>query len=682
MSRTTRIGLVSLLVVLAGGGLWWLLAPEVPYPARASVDGLTAPTTIRWTDEGLAAIEARDSLDALAALGYVHGHSRGWTVALWRQTARGRLSRWFGTGVAPLDRHTRRLGLAYQAQAAYEQLSPSAKRRLKAYSRGLNAALQSPRVRQQDPFVLLDVQPGAWKPWHTLAVERLLAWLAIPPLDLPADPPSALTEFRETNQQLRRWLHLHGWSRSVSWAVRSQAPVDSSQTALFQRHVLGASALPIMKEIMFNRPDGSRLTGATLPGVPFFVTGTRGKHAWTSLLRSAARITQTPFDSSKLTQRYERLEPSNGDEQLVRVRRLGDALFLDTDTTAATIPDSTDGQLERSDTTRSALERTAWVLRWPGFTAKSDLSAWLQRAGLSSAHPGTTSFTLFKADGLRVSPSENWSVTGTPSVLVRDSANRRLLIGHSDWIREQARVLRAYHRPGTPLEPGRWSASDSSTWAARLMPTLQPALDRLSRTHPEFQNVTTYLRNWDHVYDASSIGATLFDQWMRAYRSEIGRVPTIADTSVYFATYRQHRALLQALDTLQSRFGPDVRQWRWERAVSDRRHFPVWAADSLVAANLQDLRTTQYAPLERRGRGHASALSGGPSLVDPVATAGSPTAWEGWTRPTDSTLVVRRHRYDPAAVFARSRIRRTRPSPIRLSPDSAAYTTMLVPSSE
>jgi len=682
VSRTTRIGLALLLIVLAVGGLWWFLAPDVPYPARASVGGLATPTTIRWTDGGLAAIKARDSLDALAALGYVHGLSRGWTVALWRQTARGQLSRWFGTGVAPLDRHTRRLGLAHRAKAAYKQLHPSTKRRLKAFSRGLNAALQSPRVRQQDPFVLLDVQPGPWKPWHALAVERLLSWLATPPLDLPSDPPSALTEFRETDQQLRRWLHLHGWSRSVSWAVRSRTPGDSSQTALFQRHVLGATALPVMKEITLDWPNGSRLTGATLPGIPFFVTGTRGERAWSSLLQSTALTIQTPLDSSKLAQRYERLEPSNGDEQLVRIQRLGDDLVLHTDTTATTLPDSTDGQPERPDTTRSAFRRTAWVLRWPGLSAKSDLSAWLRRAGLTSTRPDTVSFKLFEADGLRISPSGNWKVTGTPSVIVRDSANKQILIGQSNWIRQQDRSLQAYHRPDSPLRPGRWSTSDSSAWAARLMPSLQPALDRLSRTHPQFRDVANYLRNWDHVYDPSSIGATLFDQWMRAYRSEIGHVPAVADTSVYFATYRQHRALLRTLDTLQNRFGPDVRQWRWERAVSDRRYFPVWAADSLVAASLQDLRTTQYAPLERRGRGHPSALSGGPSLIDPVPLAPSPTMWEGWTRPDDSSLFTRRPRYDPAALFARSRIRRTRPSPLRLSPDSAAYTTTLVPGSE
>jgi len=681
VSRTTRIGLVLLFVLLAVGGLWGLLSPDAPDPARASVSGLTETTTIRWTDAGLASIKARDSLDALTALGYVHGLRRGWIIALWRQTAQGDLSRWFGTGLVPIDRHTRRLELAHKAKTTYEQLSAAAKQRLEAYSRGINAALLSSRVREQDAFVLLDVEPAPWKPWHTLAIERLLSWVATPPLSPAPDAPVAVTDFRETNEQLRRWLHLHGWGRSIAWAVRDRTVEDASRTVLFQRHVLGATAPPILQEVTLDRPQTPRLTGATLPGVPFFITGTKGGEAWSSLLRSPARIERVPFDSSELDQRYGRLDPKNGDEQLVQVRRLGGALLLDTDTSDTPPLDNTLRGAERPDSSQSAPDGTAWVLRWPGLSTGSDLSAWLHRAGLSpsSSPSDSITFTLLEGDGLRVSSNGTWSVTGTPSVVLRDSARRRILIGQSEWTRAHARSLRAHHRPNTPLQPGRWSASDSSTWAARLLPTLRPALARLARTHPQFQNVVTYLRNWDHTYDPSSIGATLFDQWMRAYRTDLGHIPTQADTSVYFATYRQHQALLRALDTLQTRFGPDVRQWRWERAISDRRYFPVWSADSLVQAHLQDLSTTQYAPLDRNGRGHSSALADGPSLVDPSPVAPAPTTWEGWTRPAGSTLVVRRHRYDATALFARSRIRRTRPSPTRLSHDRITHTTTLVP---
>lgn len=678
MSRYSRIGLILVLLVILGIGLWWLREPDAPYPTTRRVEALQDTSVIRWTPEGVAAIDAQGPLDALSTLGYVHGMTRGWTAVLWRRTARGRLSRWFGTGLVSIDRFTRRLGFAQKARAAYEQLPAAYKRRLRAYSQGLTAALQSPQVRRQDPFVLHDVTPARWEPWHTLAVERLLAWLATSPLaSIPEAPPS-VTDFRRADQQLRRWLHLHGWDRSVAWAVRASTPADSSRTLLFQRHVLGASARPIFQEIVLDRPGAPRLTGPTLPGVPLMPSYTLGDEASASLLRSSSSIERVPFDESALQQRYERLSPSNGDEHLLWIRRLDGAMVLEHDSSRASpAPDST----ERPRPTQSSPSGTAWVLRWPGLSTVSDLPAWLHRAGLSPPSDDTASFQLFKADGLHISSTGRWTVLGSPSVVVRDSATQQVTIGHSVWARRQAQSLRGRRQADARVDVERWSASDSSAWAAALGSHLEPALDRFVRTHPQFRNVATYLRNWDHVYDPSSIGATLFDQWMRAYRADLGHVPTLSDSSAYFGTYRRHRALLRALDTLRTQFGSDVRRWRWERAVPDRRFFPVWSADSLVEASLQDLSTTQYAPLERSGLGHPSALSGGPSLVDPPPTAPSPTTWEGWASPRRRGLTVRRHHYDPSALFARSRLQRGRPIPVPLIPasDSVSHTTILFP---
>lgn len=669
MPRSARIGLLFALLLLVGGGAWWLLHPTPPAPSSHRIDGLQERVDVRWAPSGLAAINTDHSLDALAALGFVHGTTRGWTVALWRQTARGRLNSWFGAGVLPLDRHARRLALARQAKRAYQRLGSSQKKRLDAYARGLSAALQSPRVRQQDAFVLHDITPAPWQPWHTLAVERLLAWLATSPLGAPDDAPDAVTAFREHDRRFRRWLHLHGWERSVAWATRPPS-ADSGQTTLFQRHVLGALATPVLQEVALSGPNGPSLTGATIPGAPLLPTGTRVDTAWASLLRSPARLQNTTLDSSAVTEWYERLDPPGGDEELLRIRRLDGALLLDT----SSPPDT--ASLPPSDPARAPAVPTAWTLQWPGFSRASDLPAWLRRAGLPGASPDTATFRLFAADGLRVTGEDGWTVLGSPPVVVRDSLNRHVLVGQSPWARYQAQGLGQRHPPPPRRNE---SASDSSTWAARMLPGMTDALDRLSTTHPTVRNVATYLRNWDYTYDATSIGATLFDQWMREYRRDLGRVPTPADTAAYFATYRQHSALLRALDTLRTRFGPDVRRWRWERAVPDRRYFPVWSADSLVAADLSALSTTRYAPLKRSGRGHPSALAGGPSLVDPPPTAPSPAAWEGWLRPGEDALTARRYQYDPTAVFARSRIRRTRPAPVPLSADSVRHTTTLLP---
>lgn len=679
MSRFTRTSLTAVVLLFVGGGVWWLFLNDAPETRSRPLTALHDSVSIRWTEDGVASIDAGGELDALRGLGYVHGRNRGWTITLWRQTARGRLGRWFGTGVLAIDRHARKLGLAHQARAAYDRLSSSEQRRLRAYTQGLNAALQSEVVRGQDAFVLLDVEPAPWKPWHTLAIERLLAWLGTSPPPLLKDAPASVTNFKKQDQKLRRWLHLHGWHRSVAWAVRSGAESGAPTTVLFQRHVLGATASPVLQEVVLNRRGAAPLVGATLPGVPLIPTGSQDDRAWASLLRSTAQLQYVPFDSTRLNQRYERLSPANGDERLVHRRQLDRALLLDRSTKNAPGSTETERRYRQADGTDPPQDEMAWVVRWPGFTATSDVPAWLRRAGFSETGD-TTGFELFTADGLTVSSDGQWTIRGTPSVVVHDSAER-VVVGNTEWARSQAQALRANHRSKAPIAVRNWSASDSSTWATRLFPHLTPAVNRLERTRPELQNVAAYLRNWDKTYTPSSIGATIFDQWMRAYRAELGDLPHPREPTPYFSTYRQHQSLLQALDTLQAQFGPDVRQWRWERAVPDRRFFPVWSADSLVQDNLRELSTTQYAPLVRRGQGHPSALSGGPSLVDPPPTASSPTAWEGWTSPS-APLTVRRHHYDPTETFARSRIRRDRPTPIRLPPDSMSSKTVLVPASD
>lgn len=680
MSRSLRLGLGLSAVLLAGLVTWWILSTPSPYTATRSVSGLPDSVQLQWAQNNIPVIETDSAAAALTALGYAHGLNRGWTAVLWQQTALGRLSEWFGTGVLPLDRHARKLGFARHARTAYESLPASKKRLLQAYARGMNAALKTEHVQDSDAFVLLEMRPRTWAPWHTLMVQRLLAWIATRPLAAPPDAPPAVDDFVEADYTLRRWLHLHGWSRSVAWAARPGQNDGSSRATLFQRHVLGASALPIMQEAVWRQSDGDRISWATLPGTLLFPSGTSPTGAWASLLYSRRRLSRVPFDSNAVTDWYERLAPAGANEQLVRVERLNSGLPL-ARTRASRGPDSIRVPAPAVDTTDSmsvAAPDTAWTVRWKGFSTENDLAAWLGRAGLTAADP--SSFSLFSADGLRTTRDGGWHILGTPPVTV--TGPHSVVVGRSrPWTRFQGQALRSQVRTADTMRVDQWTASDSSAWAARLLPHLEPSLQPLSGQRRTVGNTATYVRNWDHRYDAQSIGALLFEEWMRAYRSDLGHIPTLRDTSVYFADYRLRRAFRRALDTLRTQLGPDARLWRWEQRAEDRRYFPVWSADSLINANVQDLRSTRYAPLARTGQGHPSTLAGGPSLVDPLPVGSAPDTWEAWM-PPGGPLTVRRYRYDPSHIFARSRLQTERPVPRTLSGPETGRSMWLVPTSD
>lgn len=679
MSRFVRYILVPLLVI-GGVGLWWVLTPSSPYPNNQSVQGLEDTVSIKWARQEMALIDARGSRDALTALGYVHGMTRGWTVTLWRQTALGQLHTWFGEGVLPLDRHTRRLGLARHAKRSYRDLPDSVQEQLKAYARGMTRALQSEPVRDQDPFVLFNVTPNEWAPWHTLAIERLLAWTATGRTAPPAHAPNEVHQFYEQNRKLHQWLHLHGWNRSVTWGLRGQPSSDSTQAALFHRFVSGASAEPVVQEVLVRRPNAPSLAAASLPGVPLFITGTTDRRSWSALLNSNARIQKRPLDSLSISEQFERLDPPQGDEQLLTIRRLERDVVLAVDTASGHHNRRAASDTGRVRDSLHTMPDTAWTLQWAGLRRSSDISAWLHRAGLSSVRRDAPAFHLFEADGLSLSGDSSWSVLGSPSVVVRDSNRQHIVVGESTWARYHAKSLSWNQQRSASTDLRRWSASDSSTWASQLIPPIDTILAFPTERTRLVREAASYLRNWTYSYEPSSIAATIFDEWMRNYRADLGRVPAPADTNVYFSTYRQRRALLRALDTLSTRFGTDVRSWRWERAVPDRRYFPVWSADSLINEDLSTLGSTQYAPIQRMGQGHPSALSGGRSLVtsSPTRPSGT-TMWSGWTSQNGETLIVRRHHYDPTALFARSYVKESRPTPIRLSEDSSRYSTLLVP---
>ena len=654
MSTLTRI--ITLLIVagsglLVGGGLVWFLAYGVEKgpPERLVLGALKAPVRIGWGVYGEVSIEAEREHDAMAALGYAHGRERAWSVVLWRQAAQGRLGEWFGEPALTLDRLTHRLGLAAQARVAYTNLDDDHRATLRAYAAGLDAALQSPDIRLQQEFVLLDPDVEPWQPWHTLAVERLFAWLASspPPPDHQTAAAPEVTAFYKADRTLRQWLHLHGFENGIAWAAR-----DTAGTHFFQRHVYGASALPFLVEVSMQLADGQPFWGASLPGTPFFPAGKSEHAAWAMLLTGSTKLQRIAWRPDSASLAYQRILSNDGAEHLISFWQMANQLPFPPPN-ASTPPDS------------------VWALRWAGLAPTTDWPAW---RGLLAGQP--SSFQLLDGSGLWMERTGAWQTLGTPPVEIAFPSG--IFIGTSRWSAYTAEFLRTQASGPVNLEARIDDAY--SIWAAQTAPPLVQVVSEQPADDPAFRDALTYLRNWDFAYDRASIAASIFDRWMSIYLDTTGTLPdSTASDSLGVGAPRLTQMLSQAVAALTDAFGSDQSQWRWERVHADRRYFPIWSVEALNGMGRDVAAKTRFAEAVWPGHGHPSALAWGPSSTQ--HTLAAPAAWEAWHR-TDAwaTFSIRRRRLDPHVLLGRYLVSDRPPEPIHLTQPVSVRTTTLLPS--
>jgi len=653
LSRLFSILLFLVLTLLLVSGLFWYLAYQLDAtpPAEITLSSLQAPIRLEWQQEGAVTVTAATPQDFDAALGFVHGYNDPAMVVLLRQAALGRLSEWFGDSVLVIDRFSRRLQLARLAERSFHLLPEDEQIRLRTYAEGMNAALETPFVRHLDAFTLIGRLPDPWEPWHTLALERLYAWLATPPLSadslIAAHP--ALQSFVKEDRVFRTFLQFHGWEHSIAWTL-----TDDVQTHLYQRHVYGATASPFLQSMDLRTPGGRPLLVASLPGTPYFPAGKSGTHAWAILLSSSRALRPIAAEIKAPVTTYERIVSRNNSEHLVPILRLEEGLVLVEP--IAPVP---------ADSLQPGKPgRRGWVLTWPGFSPPSDHLAWHQLPDTPAAP-----FRLLDGDGLSLRPGERGVVLGSPPVQLTLPGG--LFIGQTYWVSWLGARLDSLTRQETaPLNPARISNDTFSLWAASLLAPLTASLDPTTLPTPATQEALTYLRNWDYAYDRTSIAASIFETWMALYRDSTGTLPMGPLTPLPDADRaRFGRLFNRAVATLVSNYTTDLSQWRWEAVHPDIRyqiHAPV-AAD-------------RYTPLTLPGRGHPSTLTWGPSPVS--SGPASPSTWESWTSgAAEAPFFVRSHQFDTHRFLGRYLID-TEPVILRLPvlPERSRPTTLLLPS--
>lgn len=628
--------LVFLTIAIAAGFFWYLSYGFKNTPSETvSIQGLSEPASIAWYPNGLTSIKSNDLNASLAALGYAHAIKNPWQMMLWRQTALGNLSTWFGPSLLRLDRFNKQLRLAKISKATFEALAEHEKEQLIAYAAGINRAITEQHLLAHNDFAFLGSDISQWEPWHTLALERLFAWLAtdfssVNGLSEQERAPD-LKEVMDPDKILHSFLQIYDFQYSFTGTWHSS---ESQETNFFfQRYVYGASAHSIIQEVIFQFQPQQEVLVSTIPGTLIFLSGHSNDNSWALLPTSALSIGKHHIiNIPEIT--HERITNRDGTEILTTINHFPGLLNLE-----STLDLETD---------------SSFALYWNGFTEGTDAFSFL--AMLTGKKP---TLSLLEGDGLW-KENQQYVVLGTPAYsfnlpggkLISSDPRSFYLASHLDSL--------ASAKPAM-LNPKLWPGECYNPWAAKYAPALLSGIasDPTLQSTP-YNDAITYLRNWDYSYTSSSIGAAIFEKWLvnLDLSSTSSRLPITTKTDsitfipLDFDSVTLVSAFKQTIDNLNTSFGSDLSQWRLEKTQPVKRYFPAWSADTLFSADSSPLSKTNFAPLVFPGKGDVSTLCSGSFDSSRYGTVSA--QWEAWsTQRDDKQAIYWRKQITPESFLER-----------------------------
>lgn len=306
---------VSLFAIAA----WWFAHRSLPVlDGIVTIPSLSRPAQVKFDDRGIAYIEGSSDRDVYLVQGYMTAAERMFQMDISRRSAKGELSEVFGPNSLAHDKLMRTIGFNRLAQQDFKGLSADVKSALDAYTRGVNAYIESAQDRLPLEFVLLGYAPKQWQPTDTLAIlkynqyEQDESWrlddLRQRVLDKAGDkvstqlfnetlhqteaagsqptPESSSLDEREQLLKLTRSRlndgHLFAapeptWG-SNAWVVASA--LSDTKGALLACDTHGALSSPDKFYLCSLTTPNLHVAGATIPGVPGIIVGRNADISW------------------------------------------------------------------------------------------------------------------------------------------------------------------------------------------------------------------------------------------------------------------------------------------------------------------------------------------------------------------------------------------------------------------
>lgn len=324
--------LIIMIVIIIGS--FYILESSLPvYSGEISVDNIDNKVEIFRDDFAIPYINAKSDLDAYFALGYIHAQDRLFQMDFNRRAGEGRLSEIFGSKTIFFDKMFRTLGLFEIVKKSYAAFDEETKKKLIAYSNGVNEFINNAPEKYTIEFDILRYKPEKWKPEHSLLISKLIAWelniswwsdIALTHLiqklgpakvsdilpnfdeNAPTIIPKELKRFDEISTELikidKNFRKFSGGIGthlgSNSWVVNSKKSISGKPIIANDPHLV-FSAPAKWYVVSINSPK-LKVDGFTLPGVPGVVIGKNKNISWalTNVMADDADFYIEKIDSS------------------------------------------------------------------------------------------------------------------------------------------------------------------------------------------------------------------------------------------------------------------------------------------------------------------------------------------------------------------------------------------------
>jgi len=310
-----------------------VLTSEAQIDGSLQVKGLGDQVEIIRDPHGVPHIYGSNDQDVFFGLGFAHAQDRLWQMEFSRRLATGRLSEILGSSTIAFDTFFRSLSFGEAAQRSFEKLSPETKTLLRAYTAGVNAAIDHPNANLPPEFTLLFHTPEPWTVYDSLLIPKLMS------LTLSTNMFHEVRRAQLLQQLGPEKLDVFLPDAPVKTvdlptellALYQDLTVDDATTALFDNWLQGASnnwvvdgrhtqsGMPLLANdphLELSTPsiwylahmslESGDVIGATIAGLPSVILGRNNHIAW--------GFTNTGADVQDLY--IEKINPNNHEEYL------------------------------------------------------------------------------------------------------------------------------------------------------------------------------------------------------------------------------------------------------------------------------------------------------------------------------------------------------------------------------